>query len=104
MRARGPARARSAETDCHDRRRALAADACTVLSRWYGACIERRLHLFPFPLAEGFIMNRLQRRTFIAACAALAANAMLPAAHAAEPIRIGLVTALSGQSAQGGEA
>lgn len=49
-------------------------------------------------------MTRFQRRTFIAACAAVAANALLPLAHAAEPIRVGLVTALSGQSAQGGEA
>ncbi|MBK4735378.1 ABC transporter substrate-binding protein [Noviherbaspirillum pedocola] len=49
-------------------------------------------------------MSFLPRRTFIASCAALVATAVLPAAHAAEPIRIGLVTALSGQSAQGGEA
>jgi branched-chain amino acid transport system substrate-binding protein len=46
-------------------------------------------------------MFKFTRRTLFAAalCAALA-----PAAHAAEPIKIGLVTALSGQSALAGEA
>ncbi|MFZ5528841.1 MAG: ABC transporter substrate-binding protein [Pseudomonadota bacterium] len=43
----------------------------------------------------------LHRRALIAA--ALACS-LLPAAHAAEPIKIGLVTALSGQSALAGEA
>jgi branched-chain amino acid transport system substrate-binding protein len=49
-------------------------------------------------------MNRFNRRTFMAACAAFASAALMPAAHAADPIKIGLVTALSGQSAQAGEA
>ena len=43
------------------------------------------------------------RRTFIAACIAALGAAGLPAAQAAETIKIGLVTALSGQSAQAGE-
>ena len=43
----------------------------------------------------------LHRRALIAA--ALACS-LIPAAHAAEPIKIGLVTALSGQSALAGEA
>lgn len=49
-------------------------------------------------------MNRFNRRTFMAACAAVVSAALMPAAHAADPIKIGLVTALSGQSAQAGEA
>jgi branched-chain amino acid transport system substrate-binding protein len=49
-------------------------------------------------------MNCFNRRTFMAACAAFASAALMPAAHAADPIKIGLVTALSGQSAQAGEA
>jgi branched-chain amino acid transport system substrate-binding protein len=43
------------------------------------------------------------RRTFIAACIAALGAAGLPAAQAADTIKIGLVTALSGQSAQAGE-
>lgn len=51
-------------------------------------------------------MNGFNRRTFVAACAAVAGSTLLfgTAVSAAEPIRIGLVTALSGQSAQAGEA
>ena len=49
-------------------------------------------------------MIRLTRRTLIAAAAATLAAAMSPLAMAADPIKIGLVTALSGQSAQAGEA
>lgn len=49
-------------------------------------------------------MSRLGRRHFISACAALAGAALIPAAHAAEPVKVGLVTALSGQSALAGEA
>lgn len=52
------------------------------------------------------MMIRFTRRTMIAASvAALTAGSLVPvSAFAAEPIRIGLVTALSGQSAQAGEA
>ncbi|MAF02428.1 ABC transporter substrate-binding protein [Herbaspirillum sp.] len=49
-------------------------------------------------------MIRLTRRTLIAAAAATLAAALSPLALAADPIKIGLVTALSGQSAQAGEA
>lgn len=49
-------------------------------------------------------MTRFNRRSFAFACAALAGSTLLPAAHAAEPVKVGLVTALSGQSAQAGEA
>jgi branched-chain amino acid transport system substrate-binding protein len=48
-------------------------------------------------------MASLHRRTFLAIYAAVAASALAPAL-AAEPIKVGLVTALSGQSAQAGEA
>jgi len=49
-------------------------------------------------------MSLASRRTFLAA-ALCAAGLVLPAmAHAADPIKIGLVTALSGQSALAGEA
>jgi branched-chain amino acid transport system substrate-binding protein len=48
-------------------------------------------------------MMRFTRRTVLAVCAAAVGAAWFPA-HAADPIRIGLVTALSGQSAQSGEA
>ncbi|KAF7598517.1 MAG: ethanolamine utilization protein EutN [Candidatus Dactylopiibacterium carminicum] len=44
------------------------------------------------------------RRTFLSAAMAVAASLALPCAMAAEPIKIGLVTALSGQSALAGEA
>lgn len=44
------------------------------------------------------------RRRFAAAALAAAAWAALGAAHAAEPIKVGLVTALSGQSALAGDA
>lgn len=44
------------------------------------------------------------RRNLVAACALLTCTAPLPIAYAAEVIKIGLVTALSGQSAQAGEA
>lgn len=47
---------------------------------------------------------KFTRRSFIAATAVAATFGMLPAAQAAEPIRIGLVAALSGQSALSGEA
>jgi branched-chain amino acid transport system substrate-binding protein len=47
---------------------------------------------------------RFSRRAALAAAAMLAAGLWAPAASASEPIRIGLVTALSGQSAQAGEA
>ncbi len=49
-------------------------------------------------------MIRFTRRTLIAAAAATVATALSPLALAADTIKIGLVTALSGQSAQGGEA
>ncbi|WDZ95305.1 ABC transporter substrate-binding protein [Herbaspirillum sp. WKF16] len=52
-------------------------------------------------------MNRFTRRTLIAAAAATVAAAaagFAPLALAADTIKIGLVTALSGQSAQAGEA
>ena len=49
-------------------------------------------------------MIHLTRRTLIAVAAATLAAALSPLAMAAEPIKIGLVTALSGQSAQAGEA
>ena len=47
---------------------------------------------------------KLNRRSFLAATAVAATFGLLPAAQAAEPIRIGLVAALSGQSALSGEA
>lgn len=49
-------------------------------------------------------MAPISRRTFIATCMALTGTALAPAVQAAEPIKVGLVTALSGQSAQAGEA
>ena len=49
-------------------------------------------------------MIRFTRRTLIAAAAATVATALSPLALAADTIKIGLVTALSGQSAQAGEA
>ncbi len=49
-------------------------------------------------------MIRMTRRTLLATAMAAATCSMLPAAQAAEPIKIGLVTALSGQSALAGEA
>lgn len=50
-------------------------------------------------------MIRFTRRSLIATAAATIASAMFaPLAHAADTIKIGLVTALSGQSAQAGEA
>ncbi|MET0962349.1 MAG: ABC transporter substrate-binding protein [Noviherbaspirillum sp.] len=49
-------------------------------------------------------MISFKRRTFIAACIAALGAAAVPGAQAVETIRIGLVTALSGQSAQAGEA
>lgn len=49
-------------------------------------------------------MIRMTRRTVLAAVMAAASCSLLPTAHAAEPIKIGLVTALSGQSALAGEA
>lgn len=49
-------------------------------------------------------MSRFTRRTFAAACTLVACSAFIPTAFAADPIKIGLVTALSGQSAQAGEA
>jgi len=47
---------------------------------------------------------RFGRRAALAGAALLAAGLFSPAVQAAEPIKIGLVTALSGQSAQAGEA
>ncbi len=47
---------------------------------------------------------KFSRRVALAAFASLAAASQLPLAQAAEPIKIGLVTALSGQSALAGEA
>ena len=47
---------------------------------------------------------RFTRRTFIAGAIALAASGAASFAGAAEPIKIGLITALSGQSALAGEA
>ena len=44
------------------------------------------------------------RRALVASALALAVGASLAPAHAAEPLKIGLVTALSGQSALAGEA
>jgi branched-chain amino acid transport system substrate-binding protein len=49
-------------------------------------------------------MTCFTRRAFAAACAAVLGVALLPTAFAADSIKIGLVTALSGQSAQAGEA
>jgi branched-chain amino acid transport system substrate-binding protein len=49
-------------------------------------------------------MTRFAIVTIVNACVLLAGSALLFPAYAAEPIKIGLVTALSGQSAQGGEA
>jgi branched-chain amino acid transport system substrate-binding protein len=49
-------------------------------------------------------MTCFSRRIFVAACAAFFGAALMPAAYAADPIKIGLITALSGQSAQAGEA
>ena len=49
-------------------------------------------------------MTRFAISTILHACAVLAGSALLSSTQAAEPIKIGLVTALSGQSAQGGEA
>ena len=49
-------------------------------------------------------MISFKRRTVIAACIAALGAAAIPAAQAADTIKIGLVTALSGQSAQAGEA
>src|SRR6478735_11369601 len=53
---------------------------------------------------KGGTMISFKRRTFIAACIAALGAAAVPAALAADTIKIGLVTALSGQSAQAGEA
>lgn len=49
-------------------------------------------------------MTLFTRRTFAATCMVVTGSLLVPAAFAAEPIKIGLVTALSGQSAQAGEA
>ena len=49
-------------------------------------------------------MISFKRRTIIAACIAALGAATVPGAQAADTIKIGLVTALSGQSAQAGEA
>lgn len=49
-------------------------------------------------------MSCLSRRTFVSAALAVIGFACLPVAMAAEPIKIGLITALSGQSALAGEA
>ncbi|MDO6387826.1 ABC transporter substrate-binding protein [Uliginosibacterium sp. 31-12] len=49
-------------------------------------------------------MTRITRRSVLTAALAAAGCFMLPLAHAADPIKIGLVTALSGQSALAGEA
>jgi branched-chain amino acid transport system substrate-binding protein len=56
------------------------------------------------PSLEEFIMTRITRRTFVAACMVVAGSALNPLAHAAEEIKIGLVTGLSGQTALSGEA
>lgn len=48
-------------------------------------------------------MISFTRRTIVTACALIGCGALLPNAFAADPIKIGLVTALSGQSAQAGE-
>lgn len=49
-------------------------------------------------------MKRITRRSVLAAALATAGCLMAPLSQAADPIRIGLVTALSGQSALAGEA
>ena len=49
-------------------------------------------------------MISFKRRNIIAACIAALGAATVPGAQAADTIKIGLVTALSGQSAQAGEA
>ncbi|WP_454690597.1 ABC transporter substrate-binding protein [Achromobacter aloeverae] len=49
-------------------------------------------------------MSRFSRRTFVRSSLALACATLGFAAQAAEPIKIGLITALSGQSALAGEA
>ncbi len=46
----------------------------------------------------------MSRRSFLAAASAVASLSLLSPVHAAEPIKIGLVAALSGQSALSGEA
>ncbi len=48
-------------------------------------------------------MLSFTRRTIVSACALISCGALMPSAFAADPIKIGLVTALSGQSAQAGE-
>ena len=48
-------------------------------------------------------MSRLSRRTFVCAAFALAGTAFGPQVLAADPVKIGLITALSGQSALAGE-
>ena len=53
---------------------------------------------------EGNQMIRFTRRTLIAVAAATVAATLSPLALAADTIKTGLVTALSGQSAQAGEA
>jgi branched-chain amino acid transport system substrate-binding protein len=69
------------------------------------------LHQYPLPRAAprqattpGETMNRPSRRTFTAFVLATLGLGWLPCGHAAEPIKIGLVAALSGQSALSGEA
>ena len=49
-------------------------------------------------------MIKLSRRSFISTAIAALGVALAPSTYAAEPIKIGLVTALSGQSALAGEA
>jgi branched-chain amino acid transport system substrate-binding protein len=61
-----------------------------------------RFHAFPTPTAP--LARGPRRRAVLAAAVAVAGLAGAPLAIAAEPIKIGLVTALSGQSALAGEA
>ncbi|WP_419195597.1 ABC transporter substrate-binding protein [Bordetella petrii] len=49
-------------------------------------------------------MSRLSRRTFVCTAFALACMGLGAGAQAADPVKIGLITALSGQSALAGEA
>src|ERR1700693_1505455 len=81
----------------------LSAKIAFYCERWHKPCISHAgtcMYLFQPRRA---IMMRFTRRTVLAVCAAAVSAAWFPA-HAADPIRIGLVTALSGQSAQSGEA
>src|SRR5690606_12091804 len=65
-------------------------------------CGSHRFAARPHP--PELLMIETTRRTFVSATVTIAALSWIPHAGAAEPIKIGLITALSGQSALGGEA